>query len=191
MDYFSKGAEAYIYVDKDNLIKERKTKKYRISEIDSKIIKSRTKKESTALKKCNEYNIPSPKLIDFNSNKIIMSFIEGKTLSSYKDEKYYKEAGLILAKLHEINLCHGDFTPNNLIVNSKDDKVYVIDFGLCEFSTYIEKKATDLRVMKDSLKDDDLFRLFLESYLSNYSEGEKIFERYIKNESRGRYKERV
>jgi len=191
MDYFSKGAEAYIYVDKDNLIKERKTKKYRISEIDSKIIKSRTKKESTALKKCNEYNIPTPKLIDFNSNKIIMSFIEGKTLSLYKDEKYYKEAGLILAKLHSINLCHGDFTPNNLIVCSKDDLVYVIDFGLCEFSTYIEKKATDLRVMKDSLKDDDLFRLFLESYLSNYSEGEKIFERYIKNESRGRYKERV
>lgn len=191
MDYFSKGAEAYIYVDNDNLVKERKTKNYRISEIDSKIIKSRTKRESTALKKCNEYNIPTPKLIDFNSNKIIMSFIEGKTLSSYKDEKYYKEAGLILAKLHSINLCHGDFTPNNLIVCSKDDLVYVIDFGLCEFSTYIEKKATDLRVMKDSLKDDDLFRLFLESYLSNYSEGEKIFERYIKNESRGRYKERV
>ncbi len=191
MDYFSKGAEAYIYVDKDNLIKERKTKKYRISEIDSKIIKSRTKKESNALKKCNEYNIPTPKLIDFNSNKIIMSFIEGQTLSLYKDEKYYKEAGLILAKLHSINLCHGDFTPNNLIVCSKDDLVYVIDFGLCEFSTYIEKKATDIRVMKDSLKDDDLFRLFLESYLSNYSEGEKIFERYIKNESRGRYKERV
>lgn len=191
MDYFSKGAEAYIYVEENRLIKHRQSKKYRIEEIDSKLIKTRTKRESTAIKKCNEHNIPSPKLIDFNSNKIIMSFIEGQTLSSYKDEKYYKEAGLILAKLHEINLCHGDFTPNNLIVNSKDDKVYVIDFGLCEFSTYIEKKATDLRVMKDSLKDDDLFKLFLESYLSNYSEGEIVFERYIKNESRGRYKERV
>lgn len=191
MEYLSKGAEAYIYVDKDNLVKERKTKNYRISEIDSKIIKSRTKRESTALKKCNEHNIPTPKLIDFNSNKITMSFIRGKTLSLYKDEKYYKEAGLILAKLHTINLCHGDFTPNNLIVNSQNDEVYVIDFGLCEFSTYIEKKATDIRVMKDSLKDDELFKQFLESYMSNYPEGDKVYERYIKNESRGRYKERV
>jgi Kae1-associated kinase Bud32 len=190
MDYFSKGAEAYIYVEEGKLVKHRKSKSYRIPEIDSKIIKTRTKRESTALKKCNEKNIPSPELIEFNSNKIIMSFIEGKTLSLYKDEKYYKEAGLILAKLHEIDLCHGDFTPNNLIVNSKDDKVYVIDFGLCDFSTYVEKKATDLRVMKDSLKDDVLFNIFISSYIENYKEGEKVFDRYIKNESRGRYKER-
>ena len=56
---------------------------------------------------------------------------------------------------------------------------------------YIEKKATDIRVMKDSLKDDELFKQFLESYMSNYPEGDKVYERYIKNESRGRYKERV
>jgi TP53 regulating kinase and related kinases len=191
MDYFSKGAEAYIYVEKGKLIKHRKSKKYRIEEIDKKLIKTRTKKESTALKKCNENKIPSPELIEFNSNKIMMSFIEGKTLSSFKDEKYYKQAGTILAKLHKINLCHGDFTPNNLIVNQKNDKVYVIDFGLCEFSTYIEKKSTDLRVMKDSLKNKQLFDVFISSYLENYNEGKKVFERYIKNESRGRYKERI
>lgn len=189
MDYFSKGAEAYIYVEEGKLIKHRKSKRYRIKEIDSKIIKTRTKRESTALKKCNENNIPSPELIEFNSEKIVMSFIEGKTLSSFNDEKYYKKAGLILAKLHEINLCHGDFTPNNLIVDSKDE-VYVIDFGLCDFSTYIEKKATDLRVMKDSIKNKKLFDVFISSYLENYKEGKEVFERYIKNESRGRYKER-
>lgn len=185
----SKGAEAYIYLEDNKIIKVRESKKYRIEEIDSKLIKSRTKKESTALKKCNENNIPSPKLIESTSNKIVMSYIEGKTLSNYKSEIYYKQAGKLLAELHKINLCHGDFTPNNLIVNS--EIVYVIDFGLCEFSTYIEKKATDLRVMKDSLKNEDLFKLFLESYMSNYDEGAAVFERYIKNESRGRYKERV
>lgn len=189
MSYLHKGAEAYIYLENNNVIKHRQNKKYRITEIDYKLIKSRTKKESTALKKCNEHNIPSPKLIEFNSDKIVMSYIDGKTLSNYKEELYYKEAGLILAKLHKIDLCHGDYTPNNLIVNS--GIVYVIDFGLCEFSTYLEKKATDLRVMKDSLKNEELFKMFLESYLSNYSEGEKVYERYIKNESRGRYKERV
>jgi len=189
MSYLHKGAEAYIYLENGNVIKYRQNKKYRISEIDLKLIKSRTKKESTALKKCNDNDIPAPKLIDFTLDKIVMSHIEGKNLSYYKDELYYKEAGLILAKLHKIDLCHGDFTPNNLIVSSK--VLYVIDFGLCEFSTYHEKKATDIRVMKDSLKNDDLFKIFLESYMSNYSEGEKVYERYIKNESRGRYKERV
>jgi len=185
----SKGAEAYIYLEGDRIVKVRESKKYRINEIDSKLIKSRTKKESTALSKCNQHNIPSPKLIEFNSNKIVMSYIEGKTLSHYKNDIYYKQAGKILAELHKINLCHGDFTPNNLIVNS--EVVYVIDFGLCEFSTYIEKKSTDLRVMKDSLKNEELFKIFLESYMSNYNEGPVVFERYLKNESRGRYKERV
>lgn len=189
MRFFSKGAEAYIYIDGDKLIKERKSKEYRISEIDSKIIKTRTKREATALRKCNEHNIPAPKLIDVSLNKIIMSYIEGVPLAKYKEEKYYEEAGVILAKLHEINLCHGDFTPNNLIVSS--GKVFVIDFGLCEFSTYIEKKATDLRVLKDSLKDERLFNLFVESYMNSYVDGIKVFERYIKNETRGRYKERV
>ena len=49
----SRGAEAVIYFDKGEVLKERLSKGYRLPEIDKRIIKRRTKAETKLLKKAS------------------------------------------------------------------------------------------------------------------------------------------
>ena len=75
------GAEAIILKDKKNIIKKRVKKSYRISELDERIRKLRTRSETRLLEKASE-KIPVPKIIksDEKSKKIIMKFIDGKKI---------------------------------------------------------------------------------------------------------------
>ena len=72
------GAEAIIYLDKDKVIKDRIKKSYRISELDDKIRKQRTKSETKLLEKAsNIINSVTP-LKTNEKFSIEMPFIEGK-----------------------------------------------------------------------------------------------------------------
>lgn len=191
----AKGAEAYIYEDNGTILKVRKPKKYRQPELDQRLRKSRTKKEATAIEKCNEAGIPSPQLLSVDECSIAMRIIDGRRVSDIiahasESEKgrYAREMGVLLAKIHAIGLCHGDYSPTNII--EKDGMLHVIDFGLCEFSGYYEKRAADLAVMHSALKDENAFAEFIEAYERHLAEGTKVIERFRKNQQRGRYKER-
>ncbi len=189
LELIGKGAEAYIYRDEKCVVKVRKEKKYRNSALDLKLRKSRTKKESTALKKCNNANIPVPKLIGVEKDKIIMERVEGVKLGEMElNEKLLEEAGELLGRIHELGICHGDYAPNNIIVCKNG--MHIIDFGLCEFSTYYEKKASDLMVMRTAVKNDKLFDAFLTGYVKTYGKADKVIQRFKANAKRGRYKVR-
>ncbi len=187
MKLISKGAEAYIYREDNRIHKIRKEKNYRIPELDLRLRKRRTKRECTALRKCVEHDIPAPRVVECSTYEIVMEYIEGVPLSKNLSESNLKLAGKLLGQLHSFNICHGDFAPTNLIL--REDTLYIIDFGLVEFSTYYEKKAADLAVMWSALKDGKLFSAFLEGY-SEYDDSDKVVERFRKNLSRGRYKKR-
>lgn len=187
-----KGAEAYIYKKDEMILKVRREKKYRDPILDLKLRKSRTKKESTALKRCNSAEVPTPKLllVDADGTRIIMEYVNGKRLSEVElTNSLLEQAGKILGKIHTLDLCHGDFSPNNIIVD-ESGVMRVIDFGLCEFTTYYEKKASDLMVMHSALKDNNLFSAFIEGYTSTYPDAEQVIKRFTMNMQRGRYKVR-
>ena len=80
----SHAAEAIIIRQNDKIIKRRIKKSYRISEIDSKLRKLRTKKEAKLLYKLQNL-IPVPKIIKVNEEEkeIIMQYILGKKLSEH------------------------------------------------------------------------------------------------------------
>ncbi|MGB9635586.1 MAG: KEOPS complex kinase/ATPase Bud32 [Candidatus Micrarchaeia archaeon] len=196
MDVIGKGAEAYIYRNGSLAIKVRCRKEYRHNQIDERLKRTRTKREATAIKKCNENGITCPQLISFGDNEIHMEYVSGRRMSELFENldtdskvKYALEVGRLLAKMHKIHLCHGDYALTNFIV-SDTGKVYVIDFGLSEFSTYYEKKAGDISVMWSSMKDDHLFNVFKEEYIRNYEDANKVIDRFEKNRLRGRYIER-
>ena len=79
----AQGAEAIITLEKNLILKNRIKKSYRISELDDKIRKQRTKKEIKLLTKAAEIiNSPLPiETKDFD--KIQMPYIEGKRLSEH------------------------------------------------------------------------------------------------------------
>ncbi len=196
------GAEAKIFLDKKNnlVIKDRISKSYRIPELDAKIIKQRTKAETKLLTKAGQIiDSPLPQQVK-EHNRIVMPFIEGKKLSEHlnsfpleKQKKIMQDLGIIVAKLHTSDIIHGDLTTSNMIL-TKENKIFIIDFGLGYISRKIEDKAVDIHLLKQALEAKhflhwkELFEDFKKSYLKNNKDSKQIFERITAVERRGRYR---
>ena len=207
------GAEAKIYlqvVPEAVINKERTQKGYRHPSLDKQIRTRRTRSEAKIINKASSFgaNVPGVHSVDKNSQTISMQFIEGdrlsETLNSYPEEKQFsvmQKIGEQVAILHKNNIIHGDLTTSNVILQlpttnyklpTTKSKIYIIDFGLSFVSTKQEDKAVDLHLIKQALEakhfqnHKDLFEAFKKGY--KWEETEKILERLIVVEKRGRYK---
>lgn len=194
------GAEAKILKQGSKIIKDRIPKSYRLPDLDEKIRKQRTKRESKILEKASKL-IPVPKIFDSSEKDktITLEYISGFKLSDYLNElknslPICKTLGAQLAILHDNNIIHGDLTTSNLILSKKDKKLYFIDFGLSYISTRAEDKATDLHLIKEALeakhfpKHSKFFNKILEGY-SKSKNAKETLKRLEKVELRGRYKQ--
>ncbi len=194
----ARGAEAILIKKGAILIKDRIKKAYRIKELDDKLRRQRTKKESKLLKKL-ENIIPVPKILSFREYQINMELINGEKLSDNFDKikninKICKEIGKNIANLHEQNIIHGDLTTSNMIL-SKNKILYFIDFGLSFESSSYEDKAVDLHVMKESLEAKHYkiaakcWEIILKIYKKKANYSFQILNSLKKVEKRGRYKQ--
>ena len=205
-----KGAEASLFYgkwfDKEVVFKHRIPKKYRFEELDKKIRTERTINEARALIKIKKYGINVPQIYDVNVREaiIVMKFIKGEklrdiigTLETIKLNKYLSKVGKFIATLHINGHIHGDITTNNIII-TKHGEVFLIDFGLHEYSDKIEDKSVDLHLFKRVLisshgrEHEFCLKAFLDGYRSEYKKSNsRECEEIIKNikaiESRGRY----
>ncbi|SBT30397.1 EKC/KEOPS complex subunit BUD32, putative (BUD32) [Plasmodium ovale wallikeri] len=147
---------------------------YRHKKIDAKIRKLRVSNEMKFTKKLASLNIDVPILyfVDVKEKSLYFEYIKGCTVNNIlKNLETYepnipKAVGGILAKIHNGNIIHGDFTTSNLILrnsyleknsiydyssnslydlsNIETIKICVIDFGLSFLSASVEDKAVDL-----------------------------------------------
>lgn len=193
----SQGAEALLFKQGNTLLKQRVNKSYRIPELDKKLIKQRTKKESILLEKASKL-IPVPKVLSFSQNEITIEFISGKKLSSSLDSlknafSVCNQIGKNLAVLHDNSIIHGDLTTSNLIL-SPDNTLFFIDFGLGFESNKIEDKAIDIHLIKEAFEakhsenSQKFFSAFIEGY-KNSKFSKETLSRLEKVEKRGRYKQ--
>ena len=128
------GAEASIILVKQKgkepfIVKDRIKKSYRLDILDERIRKQRTRSEAKLIEKASKV-VPVPELneVDERTKKIKMEFLTGKRLSTYldslplsKQKKVCKQIGGNVAKLHDIEIIHGDLTTSNMIlVEDKD-----------------------------------------------------------------------
>lgn len=204
-----KGAEASLYYgswfDKKVIFKHRIPKKYRLEELDRAIRSTRTLNEAKALIRVKEYglNVPQVYEIDTINSIIIMKFIEGEKLKTVmtqldndKKRKYFSSLGHYIAILHKNGHIHGDITTSNIII-TPNEEIFLIDFGLHEYSDSIEDKSVDLHLLKRVLisshgEDYELcFKAFLEGYQeengNNSNECQEIIKKISVIETRGRY----
>jgi N6-L-threonylcarbamoyladenine synthase/protein kinase Bud32 len=174
-----KGAEAVIIKTKifgmPAIRKFRVEKKYREKELDFQLRYSRTRREARLLQKAKQAKIICPVVYFVDDFSIYMKFLKGKMLNQKKiNKKEISEAAKILAKLHSLNIIHGDFTLANLMATKSG--LAVIDFGLGFISNDLEDKATDVLVMyKSAGKFGDFFLKQYEKY------GEKAVLKTVKN----------
>ena len=193
MKLIQQGAEAKLFQDGNSLIKERIKKSYRLEMLDNKIRKFRTKREAKLLSKAN---INVPKLLNVETTKIEMEFIQGDLLKDILDSlplekalEICKTLGKEISKLHSQDIIHGDLTTSNLIL--KGNKIYFIDFGLGLFSSKVEDKAVDLHLLRQALESKHYknFEKYYPTILEHY-EHKDVIKRLEKVEKRGRYKNR-
>lgn len=193
------GAEAIIYKIDNKVVKDRIQKKYRISELDNKIRKRRTKSEAKLLNKASKVvSCPTPLAEPGSGRMIHMPFIDGKKISEHLDKfskaeqlKICEKIGKTVAKLHSADIVHGDLTTSNMIL--KNNEIFMIDFGLGFISRKYEDKAVDLHLLRQALEAkhfkywQELFEKVLKGY-EGFKEFEIVLERLKAVEKRGRYK---
>ena len=205
MEIIYQGAESIIYLDEFEdqkvLVKERIQKNYRIQQIDKKLRKDRTKQEGKLLTEARKCGVLTPKILKLEENKIVMEYVDGtrmKELLNSADEKTIErnclEIGKLVGKLHSHDIIHGDLTTSNMIL--KEGKIYIIDFGLGQFSKRIEDKGVDLNLLFKALKSTHfkILKLCWENIVKGYKEEYKdakiVLKKVEEIEKRIRYAKR-
>jgi len=205
-----RGAEAEIYLQdwygQLAVRKNRIPKPYRVVELDSAIRRNRTVHETNLMHEARKIGIPVPVVqhIDLEESSFIMEYIQGPTL---KEELYVlsprmrrsrcTELGRVVAKMHEGGLVHGDLTISNVL--SENGKLFLIDFGLGDFSTELEDRGVDLLLLNRAMKSthvkfhEEIFRAFLRGYSTVVGKRRRaeIVSKVHEIIRRGRYSERT
>jgi len=200
-----RGAEAEIvsskYLDFDVIEKRRVKKKYRISEIDKRLISSRTKEEAKLISESRKSGVSVPIIYDVDLTKgiIRMQHLKGKrikdildNLSEEERKKLCKKIGKSIGLLHKNDIIHGDITTSNMILD--EGLVYFIDFGLGEKTAEIESKGVDLHVLMEAIeathsKYSNCFDYVLEGYAHIMKDDAKrVIKKIDEIVRRGRYR---
>ena len=192
----AQGAEAKLFLENNQILKNRFKKSHRIKEIDEKLRVFRTRREAKILQKLQLINFPSPKLIKNDEKEnLIIEKINGKLLKDVLEKNNYKnlcnEIGKKIAILHNNSIIHGDLTTSNMLLNKE---IYFIDFGLSFFSEKVEDKAVDLHLLKEGLESkhykiwEECFNCAIDSYKKLAKRGSETLKRLEIVEKRGRYR---
>ncbi len=202
-----KGAEANLYLGewygRKVIVKKRVEKKYRVEPLDKKIRAYRTIHEAQIMHEAKKSGVPTPTiyLIDISDFTIVMEYIEGirlrDSLNDFSLEKRLRtcrNVGNLIGRLHERSIIHGDLTTSNMI-ETLDEKIFFIDFGLSLYSIEVEDRGVDLHLMKRALNSthyryvDQCFDAVIEGYkaeVGNEKTG-RVLAKVREIEKRGRY----
>jgi len=188
----AEGAEADIYTLNffgiDSVMKFRRPKPYLVKEIEESLRSVRTKTEARILSKASAItNAPKPLFV--SKYGIIMEKLPGLQASKMPSlgSANAERAALILAKLHNVGIIHGDFTKANLLVSN--DMLSVIDFGLSYFSSSPEDMAFDVLLVKRSISNSEYIR-FRAQYSKSCFKSKVVLNKLEEIERRGRYQNR-
>lgn len=204
----AKGAEAELvhiqdwYVS-DTLVKHRTPKGYRIPNLDTQIREQRTRSEAEIIHKAKALGINCPLIyhVDKESTSLYIEYIRGtilrKVLESLPDEQRhmtFKKIGMMIGRLHEGGIVHGDLTTSNFVLKPSGN-VCLIDFGLSEHSLEIEKQGVDIHLLKHMLASthyrlaDSCFSSFIKGYSAVREEAcvRAVLAKLRQIERRGRY----
>lgn len=192
---FMQGAEARLFkalhLGRPCVIKERFAKIYRQPELDDRLSRERNNSEARCLVKCRKAGVDSPLVYhsDTKKHELFLEFIEGPTVKKWLldgptiapliqneppdapaplprwAEPVAFAIGEAIAKIHNINLVHGDLTTSNMILRggqryhidgifdttAEPTRLALLDFGLSSAAGSTEEKGVDLYVLERAL----------------------------------------
>lgn len=193
----AQGAEAVLTRQGGVVLKNRIKKNYRIKKLDDKLRVKRTKREARILREAKRSGVKVPRVLEKKKTILKIEYLDGSKIKGILDEKpqsnidsIMENIGRSIARLHKVDIIHGDLTTSNMILVNRD--VYFIDFGLSFHSKGWEHKAVDLHLFHRSLisahrAPEDKWGKVLKVYKNEYAKGSKVIKRLRRIEKRGRY----
>ncbi len=202
MKLIKKGAEGDLFLTVWNqqkaVLKARKEKNYRNSQLDNRIRKQRTIRESAIISEVKSFGISTPLVyfVDTKNCTILMQYIRGTLIHDLSKSKLTlicKKIGQVVGTMHKNGIMHGDLTTSNFILSH--GKIFVIDFGLAIRTKKPVDHAVDLRLFKEILNSahvsvmKNAWKNFLQGYKTavGISRFNKVTNLVSVIESRGRY----
>jgi TP53 regulating kinase-like protein len=204
---FKRGAEADLYLDewydRKVIIKMRVPKLYRHPKLDLKLRTLRTIREAEILHEAKKTSVPTPTIyfVDEKEAKLVIEYIEGIRIKEYFEKSNHldlnricQDIGMKIGLLHRSGLIHGDLTTSNIIL-TRDQKIFLIDFGLSFHSQDNEDRGVDIHLMKRALDSThyESANACMKSIINGYAKimkrslTRKILDRVKEIEDRGRY----
>ena len=192
-----KGAEAVLVREGTTVCKERGVKAYRHPELDRTLRTFRTRREAKILETLHRAGVPVPavKRFDDRACVIVMDFLDGpklKDVLAQDPERYGREVGILIGRMHEKGVIHGDLSTSNMIASPPG--IVLIDFGLGSFSNAGEHRAVDLHVLEQivhanhTLVASEFWRAFATAYEGSFFEAPAVLKRLEAVRKRGRNK---
>ncbi|MDY0266829.1 MAG: bifunctional N(6)-L-threonylcarbamoyladenine synthase/serine/threonine protein kinase [Methanimicrococcus sp.] len=176
------------------IVKERIQKNYRLSQIDLKLRKERTRAEIRMMTEARRCGIPVPIIYGADEYSIQMEYIDGAPLKFLMDENetLAVDVGEMIGKLHENHILHGDLTTSNMIWSTRDKRIYLIDFGLSFSENSVESKGVDIHVLFQTFDSSHknaarLKENFENGYRKTCKDAALILKRADEIKMRGRY----
>lgn len=203
------GAEARVYstdfLGKPAIVKERFVKTYRVAALDEKLTHRRMGQEVRSMARCRRHGVRAPAVyhLDLEARVIYMERItEGVLVKDYvagldaeKDSAavahLMQVTGAVLAKMHNIDVIHGDLTTSNMVYDRATDRLTLIDFGLSFASGLAEDKGVDLYVLERAFLSthpgsEEHFKLLLSSYAKKSKHATAVVRKLDEVRLRGR-----
>ena len=155
--------------------------------------------------RCRKNDIRTPDVYHFDQDKrlIFMEHVtDGTLLKDYiknldgqeKNEQFSSVVeliGLVLGKMHDIDLIHGDLTTSNMIYNTDRHELTLIDFGLSYVSGLAEDKGVDLYVLERAFlsthpNTEQQFLQLMDSYSKHSKKAPSVIQKLEEIRMRGR-----
>ena len=201
-----RGAEAVVtaceWHGRPAVVKHRNRRSYRHPDLETRLVVERLRAEARLLERASGAGLPVPALyaVDPAAATLVMARLPGETLEralrASDGARWLPQLGELLARIHAAGIVHGDPTPSNFIAAGDGDEpsanagLAVIDFGLGAATDDDEQRATDLRVMLESLEAHHPELAAREPLLAAYGAWDGaagVLERLAALEQRGRY----
>lgn len=198
-ELIKRGAESEIrlgpFMGMPAIFKHRVLKSYMHPKLARALASQRTVREAKIISYAASRSVPAPLLYAVfpSISLIVMEYIPGKTLKEAENKvELSREAGRIIALLHEMGIAHGDPTTSNFIFS--EGRLRIIDFGLSEMTSDIEDFAVDLHLFRRAVESTHaaIAKEMYEAFLAGYAEirsVEQVARRAEEIRMRGRYVE--
>ncbi len=199
----TRGAEAVVtaveWHGHPAVAKHRNRRSYRHPDLEARLVAERLRAEARLLERAAEAGLPVPALyaVDPATATLVMARLPGepleRALRAPDGARWLPQLGELLARIHAVGIVHGDPTTSNFVAEGEpgvNAGLAVIDFGLGAATDDDEQRATDLRVMLESLEAHHPELAAREPLLAAYGEWDgaaDALERLAALEQRGRY----